>query len=62
MEISNGTNPKKEFPYIEILKNAGRLVWLNRFLLWFGVLITLGSGFDLGRIGNNETAKNQAKI
>jgi hypothetical protein len=61
MEQSNDFSSKKEFPYIEILKNAGSLVWQNKFLLWFGVLISLGSGFDLGRIGNNDTAKNQAE-
>ncbi|MFA5872023.1 MAG: hypothetical protein WC858_04895 [Parcubacteria group bacterium] len=61
METNNNPSPKKEFPYVEILKKAGNLIWQNKFLLWFGVLISLGSGFDLGRIGNNEAAKNQTE-
>ncbi|MDD5490145.1 MAG: hypothetical protein PHP25_05745, partial [Candidatus Moranbacteria bacterium] len=44
---------KKDIPYIEILKEAGRIVWQNRFLLWFGVLLALGSPGSFN-IGNNE--------
>lgn len=58
-------NPlKKEIPYIEILKQAGRIVWQNKFLLWFGVLLTLGSpgSFNIGNSedwnGKSESAKN----
>lgn len=39
-----------EFPYIEILKRAAKLVWENKFLLWFGVLMALGTpgSFNIG--------------
>jgi len=42
--------PKKELPFIEILKEAARIVWRNKFLLWFGVLLALGSpgSFNIG--------------
>jgi len=41
---------KKEIPYIEILKESARIVWQNKFLLWFGVLLALGSpgSFNVG--------------
>jgi len=44
---------KKEIPFIEILKEAARIVWRNKFLLWFGVLMALGSPGSFN-IGNNE--------
>ena len=48
----NTTNKpaKKEIPFIEILKEAVRIVWQNKFLLWFGVLMALGSpgSFNVG--------------
>jgi hypothetical protein len=34
---------KKEVPFLEIFKQAAVIVWYNRFLLWFGVLVALGS-------------------
>ena len=42
--------PKKQIPFIEILKQAGQIVWRNKFLLWFGVLMALGSpgSFNMG--------------
>jgi hypothetical protein len=41
---------KKQIPFFEILKDAGRIVWQNRFLLWFGFLMALGSpgSFNIG--------------
>lgn len=45
--------PKKEIPYIEILKEAGQIVWQNKFLLWFGVLMALGSPGSFN-VGGNE--------
>lgn len=49
---------------MEILKQAGRIVWQNRFLLWFGLLMALGSPGSFN-VGNNndfgsqsDTAKN----
>jgi len=46
---------KKFIPFFEILKDAGRIVWQNRFLLWFGFLMALGSpgSFNLGRDEQN---------
>lgn len=44
---------KKEIPYIEILKESGQIVWKNKFLLWFGVLLALGSPGSFN-VGNNE--------
>jgi hypothetical protein len=35
--------PKKQIPFFEILKQAAQIVWQNRFLLWFGLLMALGS-------------------
>lgn len=55
---------KKEIPFIEILKRSAQIVWQNKFLLWFGVLMALGSPGSFN-VGNNEnwgekgdTAKN----
>src|SRR4030042_4576584 len=41
---------RKELPYIEILKQAAQIVWQNKFLFWFGVLLALGSpgSFNIG--------------
>jgi hypothetical protein len=64
MIAANNPSQKKQIPYIEILKQAGQIVWQNRFLLWFGLLIALGSPGSFN-IGNNnefgsrgEAAKN----
>ena len=44
MDNENNTNRrKKEVPFLEIFKQAAMIVWQNRFLLWFGVLVALGS-------------------
>ena len=51
--------PKKEIPYIEILKEAGQIVWQNRFLLWFGVLMALGSPGSFN-VGDNENWEEQS--
>lgn len=51
-------NPqKKSIPFIDILKQAARIVWQNRFLLWFGLLMALGSpgSFNIG--GNKDWEK-----
>lgn len=64
MEHDSKTPQKKEIPFIEILKEAGRIVWKNKFLLWFGLLIALGSpgSFNFGGENNwngkGDTAKN----
>lgn len=62
-ETNNSQQKKKEFPYIEILKKAGRIVWQNRFLLWFGVLISLGSpgSFNIGNSENWDKNGDAAK-
>jgi len=41
---------------MEILKQAGKIVWQNRFLLWFGLLMALGSpgSFNINTGNNNE--------
>ena len=57
---------KKEIHFVEILKRAAEIVWRNRFLLWFGVLVALGSpgSFNVGnsedwnRNGGEEAVKN----
>lgn len=57
----NAKPTKKQIPYIEILKQAGRIVWQHRFLLWFGLLMALGSpgSFNIG--GNNEDFGKQGE-
>ncbi|MFA6285030.1 MAG: hypothetical protein WC643_00680 [Parcubacteria group bacterium] len=60
--MNENTKPtKKQIPYIEILKQAGRIVWQNRFLLWFGLLMALGSpgSFNVG--GNNKDFGKQGE-
>ncbi|MCX6762781.1 MAG: hypothetical protein NT093_03280 [Candidatus Moranbacteria bacterium] len=52
--MSENTKPtKKQIPYLEILKQAGRIVWQHRFLLWFGLLMALGSPGSFNVSGNN---------
>lgn len=43
MNEKEKTIPKKDFPYLEILKKSAAIVWQNKFLWWFGLLIALGS-------------------
>jgi len=43
----------REIAFIEILKKAGQIVWQNKFLFWFGFLMTLGSPGSFN-VGNNE--------
>jgi len=60
--MSENTEPtKKQIPYIEILKQAGRIVWQNRYLLWFGLLIALGSpgSFNINTGNNNDFGKQR---
>lgn len=51
---------KKSIPFFEILKEAGQIVWQNRFLLWFGFLMALGSpgSFNIG--GDEQKLGNQS--
>jgi hypothetical protein len=44
---------------MEILKQAGQIVWQNRFLLWFGLLMALGSpgSFNINTGNNNDFGK-----
>ncbi len=49
---------KKEILFIEILKETGRIVWQNRFLLWFGLLMALGSPGSFN-VGGNEDWEKQ---
>jgi hypothetical protein len=64
MNVANNNPPKKEIPYVEILKQAARIIWRNKFLLWFGVLMALGSpgSFNIGNSedwnGKGDAAKN----
>ncbi len=53
------TPQKKSIPFIEILKQAAQIVWQNRFLLWFGLLMALGSpgSFNVG--GNDRDLGSQ---
>jgi len=61
MTTNNNSPEKKQVPYIEILKQAGRIVWQHRFLLWFGLLMALGSpgSFNIG--SNNEDFGKQGE-
>ena len=58
MIATNNSPQKKSVPYIEILKQAGRIVWQKRFLLWFGLLMALGSPGSFN-IGNNNSFGSQ---
>lgn len=47
----------KKIDYVEVLKNAWKLTWKNRFLWWFGFFVSLGSGmssFNFNLPGNSE--------
>jgi hypothetical protein len=64
MIAANNAPQKKSIPYVEILKQAGRIIFRNRFLFWFGLLMALGSPGSFN-VGNNnefgshgEAAKN----
>jgi len=60
--------PQKEnergIDFFGILKRAAKIVWQNKYLLWFGVLMAMGSpgSFNIGGSenwdGKGETAKN----
>src|SRR4030042_3330792 len=54
MMNSKNDGSKNQVLFIEILKQAGRIVWQNKFLFWFGLLMALGSpgSFNIG--GSNE--------
>ena len=57
-------NSGKKIDFIEIFKRAAKIVWENRFLLWFGILIALGSpgSFNISSsqndYANNESVKS----
>jgi hypothetical protein len=53
MNEKEKTIPKKEFPYIEILKKSAAIVWQNKFLWWFGLFIALGSPGNFNFSGDN---------
>jgi len=61
MSQTNNSPAKKQIPFIDILKRAGRIVWQNRFLLWFGLLMALGSpgSFNIG--GDNKDLGNKSE-
>ncbi len=56
MDPTNKRNQKNnEIPFIDVLKEAARIVWENKFLFWFGLLMALGSGgsnFNFGGANN----------
>lgn len=61
MSEANGSPKKKrEVPFIDLFKRAAQIVWQNRFLLWFGVLIALGSpgSFNFSGSENNFVEKS----
>jgi len=60
----NETNApsKKEVPFIEILKRAGQIVWQNKFLVWFGFLMALGSPGSLNISNSKEWNKESDVI
>jgi hypothetical protein len=60
MDSKNNINRrKKEVPFLEIFKQAAVIVWQNRFLLWFGVLVALGSPGSFNYSGrDNDLGKN----
>jgi len=58
LENNKKIEQKKQIPFIEILKQAGRIVWRKRFLLWFGLLMALGSPGSFN-IGNNNNFGSQ---
>lgn len=37
-------NKKKKIEYIQILKDAWKIIWNNKYLWWFGFFIALGGG------------------
>jgi hypothetical protein len=57
-------NSRPQIDFIGIFKRAAKIVWNNRFLFWFGLLVALGSpgSFNFSPSGNdlsgNDTAKN----
>jgi len=53
MNEKEKTIPQKEFPYLEILKKSAAIVWQNKFLWWFGLLIALGSPGGFNYSGND---------
>jgi hypothetical protein len=54
MDNEKDTNrKKKEVPFLEIFKQAAVIIWQNRFLLWFGVLVAFGSPGSFNYPGEN---------
>lgn len=70
MQINNKNNKpapsdsRPQIDFVGIFKRAAKIVWYNRFLFWFGLLVALGSpgSFNFSPSGNdfngNEAAKN----
>lgn len=61
MDKKEITTSKKEFPYLEILKKSAGIIWQNKFLWWFGLLIALGSpgSFNFSGSDNQMEKGNQ---
>lgn len=49
-------NKEKEINYIQIVKDSLKITWENKFLWWFGLLISLGGG---GMSGLNYSFENE---
>jgi hypothetical protein len=63
MEQEQKIAPKKQIPFIEIMKQAAQIIWRNKFLLWFGVLMALGSpgSFNVGNQSDWSKQSDNAK-
>jgi hypothetical protein len=62
----NGVTPterKSQPDFMGIFMQAAKIVWSNRFLLWFGLLISLGSpgSFNFSPSGNDFSGNDAAK-
>jgi len=62
MNEKEKTTPKKEFPYLEILKKSATIVWQNKFLWWFGLLIALGSPGSFNFSGNDNQMEKSGQF
>jgi len=61
MKMTSSSPQKKQIPFVEILKQAGRVVWQNHFLLWFGLLMALGSPGSFNFGGNEQDFGEQGE-
>ncbi len=62
MNEKEKTSPKREFPYLEILKKSAAIVWQNKFLWWFGLLIALGSPGSFNYSGSNNQMEKGGQL